>query len=98
MKIENDQINSYENAEIGGECEFWWKKMQSQTYKFSNENRKQGRVITKTWFLGEKRRRKDYGDLNLYLATFGQVSRYIFFEKVEKENRVTKTWHMLLAF
>ena len=26
MKIENDQINSYENVEIGGECEFWWKK------------------------------------------------------------------------
>ena len=55
MKIENDQINSYENAEIGGECEFWWKKMQSQTYKFSNENRKQGHVITKTWFLGKKK-------------------------------------------
>ena len=40
--------NSYENAEICPECD--WSKMQGQTCKFSNENRKQGHVITMTWF------------------------------------------------
>ena len=47
MKIENDQIHMkmqkfVENVSFGE------KKMQGQTYKFSNENRKQGHVITKT--------------------------------------------------
>ena len=40
--------NSYENAEIYQECD--WSKMQGQTYKFSNENCKQGHVITMTLF------------------------------------------------
>ena len=50
MKIENDQIHMkmqklVRNVSFGGK-----KKMQGQTSKFSNENHKQGHVITKTWF------------------------------------------------